>query len=327
MKITKIAIMFVIILFPFYIINQIHTTAQKRTLYTEMQYDSAINTAVDDAALSLLFNEKQEYESKYESVKNVRLNLKEGIGAFYRTLYANFNIAEDTTAQSMLDFYIPVVAMIGYDGYYLYTDDEYVNADGEHELRHVWSAKRPYAYQDEFGNSISFTLDDYVVAYERASDQWINGLRSEIGGTSTVPLLQQSDLFEQIRRITIVNAIQNDLAYYINRHNMIVKRYGVAYSFTLPTISQEEWNNSINDVGIMAFVQGIPIGDKHYNNYALGGARVMKKPLYSGMIANGVKYYYRGTSCTSSRPTLETFTTEKAAASEGYFPVSCDNSL
>lgn len=95
-------------------------------------------------------------------------------------------------------------------------------------------------------------------------------------------MLEDKDRFEQVRRITIVNSVQDRLAYYIQRHNQVALRNGVSYTFALPLISQEEWVNTMDDIGMMAFIQGIPMGDQYYNNYALGGGRLVKAPVYFG---------------------------------------------
>lgn len=289
----------------------------------EIRYDAAIHAAVQDAGKAITFNDKQNYESTYASLKKVRANKEAGIHAFYQTLFLNFGIINDPIAQRHLLNYIPVVAVIDYDGYYILAEEEYVGPDHEIRSDPVWQPKKPYAYSDSAGNSLSFSLDDYVIAYERASNKWVEGKRSEVSTLVSIPLLNDSVVFEQVRRTTIVNAIQHDLEFFINKHNEVATKYGISYTFTLPTISQEEWNNTINDVGIMAFIQGLPIGDLRYNNYALGGGKVVKKPVIHGMIINGVKYYFRET-CNETYTILETFSSEKEAASNGYFPLKCD---
>lgn len=319
----KLAIVAALILFPLFKIQEFRIADQKHVLTTEMRYDAAIHAAVDDAAISLMINVEQEQESRYDSLKRVKLNREEGIRSFYRTLYTNFGVAEDSNGQAMLDIFIPAIVMIGYDGYYIYADEEFINEKGETEIRHVWSIKKPYAYQDNAGNSIAFTLDNYVVAYDQVNKTWVKGFQREVGETTAIPLLQPNSMFEQVRRQTIVSLIQEDLRYYLQKHNRYAMQLGITYTFTLPTISQEEWNNTIDDVGVIAFLQGIPIGDQHYNNYALGGARLVKTSRYQGIQANGVKYYYRESDCASSLPTIETFYSEKEAALQGYYPLSC----
>lgn len=324
MKILNWAVVGVLILLPFYVINRMDTQTQRKMIVTELRYDAALDTAVDDAAQALLINVNQQQEAQYDSGKRVRVNKEEAIQSFYRTLYMNFGIAEDEVAQGVFNRYVPAIVIIGFDGFWLYAEEEFRNATGETEIHPVWGPKKPYAYVDIQGNSLSFTLDDTVIAYGANSRIWREGFRSEIQSTLNIPLLRDADQFEQVRRSTIVNAIQNELAYRINRHNQLVSRSGVSYTFTLPTISQEEWNNTIDDVGVIAFVQGIPMGSKTYNNYALGGSRVLKKPIIVGAMKDGSKVYYRS-NCPYPYPVAETFTSEKAAAQEGYKPLSCSN--
>ena len=324
MKMINWAVVGVLVLLPFFVANRIDAETQRRAMITELRYDAALDAAVDDAAQSLPINVNQAEEAQYESVKRMRVNKEEAISAFYRTLYMNFGITDDPIAQGVLNRYIPAVAIIGYDGFYVYAEEAFTNASGETEMRPLWGAKKPYAYADALGNSLSFTLDDYVIAYDAVSRTWHEGFRSELRQQTMIPLLRDPELFEQVRRSTIVNAIQNELAYRINRYNQFVSLYGISYTFTLPTISAEEWNNTINDVGVMAFVQGIPLGSKRYNNYAFGGSRVLKKPVIIGAMKDGMKVYYRDT-CSYPYPVEETFASEKAAAAKGYRPLSCVN--
>jgi hypothetical protein len=325
MKMINWAIVGVLILFPFYMVNQTEIQMQRKTMITELRYDAALDAAVDDAARALIMNVDPGRESRYDSMKRVRVNKEEAIDTFYRTLYMNFGIADDPVSQSVLNRYIPAVVIIGYDGFYVYAEEEFTNAEGETEMHPVWGPKKPYAYADVQGNSLSFTLDNYVIAYEAGSQRWVEGFRSEIAEDTVIPLLRDPGKFEQVRRSTIVNAIQNELAYRINRHNEYAARTGISYTFTLPVISGEDWSNTIDDVGVMAFLQGIPVGQRFYNNYALGGSRVLKKPVIVGAVKNGMKVYYRS-SCPFPYPVEETFASEKEAAEKGYIPLSCNNS-
>ncbi|MDQ0899946.1 hypothetical protein [Paenibacillus sp. V4I7] len=161
---------------------------------------------------------------------------------------------------------------------------------------------------------------------------WHYGRRADVAAEAgSIPLLQDAATFEEVRRSTIVNAIQGDLEYFINQYNESARRIGIAYTFTLPTISQEEWDNTLNDVGVIAFVQGLPMGSTIYNHYALGGSRLIKRDVVKGAvdIANGVKYYFRST-CSSTFTSAdyrveETFSNEREAASAGYNPLQCVN--
>ncbi|MED4599652.1 hypothetical protein P9314_02900 [Paenibacillus validus] len=322
MKIIEWAIVGVLIFLPFATVNRIEVETQRKALLTELRYNAALNAAVDDAARTLTVNANQQRETQYESAKRVALNKDEAIAAFYRTLYTNFGIADDPIAQGVLNRYIPAVVVIGYDGFYIYAEDEWTGTDGNTERKPVWGAKKPYAYADLSGNSLSFTLDDFVLAYDAGSRSWHEGLRVDVRQQTNIALLKDAERFEQVRRSTIVRAIEDELAYRINKHNESVSRFGLSYTFTLPTISQEEWHNTVDDVGVLAFIQGIPMGGKFYNNYALGGSRVLKKPEIVGARKGSMKVYYH-TTCGFSYPVEETFSSEKAAALKGYMPLGC----
>ncbi|TCZ77231.1 hypothetical protein E0485_12300 [Paenibacillus albiflavus] len=325
MKITNLAIIFILIIFPFTYIQNSQLKSQQTAQQTEQLYDTYLSAAVQDAAAVLRFNEKQQYEATYESIKKLRANKEQAVEAFLRTLYTNFSITDDPVSQQVLAAYIPVILVIDYDGYYIYSAEEYKNVNQEPEVKHVWKPKKFYSYVDQAGNSLSFTLDTYVYAYDRVNKQWSKGFQADLAASTRIPLLKKPEEFDQIRRSTIVNSIQQDLAYYINQHNTYARHYGITYTFTLPLISEEEWTNTINDMGVIAFIQGIPIGAKYYNNYALGGSRLLKKPVIYGAIRDGVKIYYRS-SCNYTDTIVETFTSEIDAAKKGYFPRSCINS-
>lgn len=324
--ITNFALIFVIIVFPMFFHNDIRLKAQEISEETILRYNEGIHAAVQDAAFAMKLNEMQDFQPKYDSLKNFRANKENAISAFYRTLFTNFGIKDDSVAQGVLKRYIPALAAIDYDGFWIYTEEKFTNAQGQSEYREVWKAKKPFSYSDASGNSISFTLDDYVFAYDAATKTWHEGHRGNVAIDvgNRITLLNDPNTFEQVRRSTIVGAIQSDLEYYINIYNEYAKRFGITYTFMLPTIDQEEWNNTINDIGVMAFIQGLPVGENYYNNYALGGGRLIKKTAIYGAVRNGIKIYYRS-SCNYPDTVIEKFTSEKDAAAKGYFPRSCAN--
>lgn len=322
MKWIEWAIVGVLIFLPFYVVNRVEAQLLRRTLLTEIRYNAALDAAVDDAARLLIVNADQQREVAYASAKRIALNKDEAIASFYRTLEAGFGIAGDPVALGALQRYIPAIVIVGYDGFYVWAEEEWQAADGTAIIKPVWGAKRPYAYTDGAGNSISFTLDQQVLAYDASSRSWHEGLRGDIQREASIPLLRDAALFEQVRRSTIVRAIQDELAYRINLYNEASVRNGVAYTFTLPLISDEEWNNTVDDVGVLAFLQGIPMGAKVYNQYALGGSRILKRPVIIGARRGGMKVYFRS-DCGYGYPAEETFASEQEAARKGYMPLPC----
>lgn len=83
--------------------------------------------------------------------------------------------------------------------------------------------------------------------------------------------------FHVLRRETIVNLISDVLREEFNQHNDYSDSLGLTYEFNIPQIGRDQWNNTINDISVLAFFQGMPIGaDSYYNNYSLGGTRIVQ---------------------------------------------------
>ncbi|CAM3967842.1 hypothetical protein [Saccharibacillus endophyticus] len=322
MKITSFAIIFVLIFSPFFQIASMRLDDLDKVMRLTDRYNLVTKTAIQDAAYMLNETVDQKYEPGYGSKKFFRANKERAVEAFYRTLALNFNVDGDAVAIGALAGYIPAVAVIDYDGYYIYATEQFVDSGGQAQMRLVWSPKKPYSYADTQGNIVNFSLDGFVKTYDRSSLRWVQGQRAEVVASTQIPLLRDGAAFETIRRQTIINAIQNDLAYVINRHNQYATRYGIDYLFTLPQISQEEWDNGIDDIGIVAFIQGIPVGDQQYNNYSFGGGMLKKKKVIYGSVdpSTGIRYYSRDPARLPAK-VEERFENEKDAARSGYFPV------
>jgi len=89
-------------------------------------------------------------------------------------------------------------------------------------------------------------------------------------------IIEASD-FNTLRRETIIGLITSVLKEEFNQHNDYADSLGVTYNFNLPEIGRDQWNNTIDDISVLAFFQGMPMGaDYYYNNYSLGGARIVK---------------------------------------------------
>lgn len=326
MKITDFALLFTALFLPLSIILGMHSGNMQDIRLLEMKYAGALRTAVQDGAVMLNFNETQSLEAGYESSKRFRADKERALAAFSQTLYLNLGIQDDVQAQNALWWYMPVITVMDYDGYYIYAMESMSGEDGQELMKHVWSPKIPYIYTDSAGNVVHFTLDRRVEAFHQQSGAWYAGWQHELTGLSGIALLNESVLFDEIRRRTIVNAVQKDLAFYINRHNEIASRNGLSYRFSLPVIPQEEWVNTVDDIGLMAFIQGIPVGDRYYNNYALGGGRLVKNPDYYGAVdpVTGMKYFYRS-DCSYPYEVRNVFESPRKAAEAGYREKRCRN--
>ncbi len=107
-------------------------------------------------------------------------------------------------------------------------------------------------------------------------------------------LINNAGAFHQKRREVITNLIVAALEEEVMQHNSYAQLLGVNYNFTIPDISKEEWINAIDDISVLSFIQGIPLGtDQYYNNYALGGSRITRGTYIYG----GIDGRYHKESC------------------------------
>lgn len=311
MKITDLAILFVIITLPFIQIIRIKSDNLQNTAYKSVLLNSYIDAAVEDASYAMI--------EKSDGMK-VIISRDKAMSAFLQTLSMNFN-AMDSFEQSRLMAYIPVVVLIDYDGFYTCSMEEYKNSKGETEQKMVWKPKRPYSYETG-GFVYLFTLDSFVKIYDSADDKFYEGSFGELKALLPGTLLQDDELIENVRKRTIIEAIKSDVNNAINLHNAYAGRFGISYRFSPPSISNADWHRNIEDIGFLAFIQGIPIGlgGERFNSFALGAARIVRnKAYYIQQDSNGLFYYHRS-QCPMLTGKDEIYDSREECAQKGAFP-------
>jgi hypothetical protein len=312
MKITDIAILFVIIVLPFVQMLRIKSDNLQNIAYKNMVIDRYLDTAVVDASEAMIIR-----GIKRQTV----ISRDNGLNAFFRTLFANFKILDNDSAKNKLMVYIPVVIVVDYDGYWVWSIEEYANGDGEKEQQMVWKPKKPYTYEsNDF--VYTFTLDSYVKVLDLASNEFYEGYRQDLETILPGVIIQQDEVFEAVRKKAIIEALKKDVNIAINTHNIYAKRFGITYRFSPPSISDGDWYRNIEDVGFLAFFQGIPIGlgGEHYNSFSLGAARIVRNDYYYIQQNNNGLFYYHRQNCTELTNKDEVFDSREECAMKGAFP-------
>ena len=92
----------------------------------------------------------------------------------------------------------------------------------------------------------------------------------------------------------IVNTIQKEMEYATNNNNFYASNVGIKYNFVFPTLEVSEMESQIKNVGIMALVQGISMGNRYLNVRAYSTSKltevtryylsIPKTPLSSGSV-------------------------------------------
>lgn len=315
MKLIDLVIVFVILVFPFHLLSEIEYNNLEQATYKKMEMNHLLDTAVEDGVCVLV--DRGEGGS-------VQINKERCVTTFYNTLYLNFGITSDPYAKAKIKGYIPVIVIIDYDGFYLLGNETYLDDEGYTQIQTVWQPKRTFAYtKDQY--VYGFTLDDTVTVYDVANAIFYEGKQKDLKNKVATDLLQDDSLFDQVRRRTIIEALQLHINDYINHHNEVARQFGITYQFSLPVIEDEDWYRTIDDVGMLAFFQGMPmgIGAKRYNEFALGGARIVKSDRYYLQVdaTKGLTYYHRE-DCISLSDKSISFNNQSKCALEGAFP--CD---
>lgn len=79
------------------------------------------------------------------------------------------------------------------------------------------------------------------------------------------PMLSSS-VFNTHRMAIIRKSIETNLMTAIANYNV---QNESNYEFSLPVVDEENWYKITNNISIISFMQGIPIGQKYYNNYSV----------------------------------------------------------
>ncbi len=312
MKLTDLAILFIVIVLPFMLVLRIQSDNLQGVVYRTTVINRYLDTAVEDACEEMIVS---------GSNNKMAISRDKALRAFYETLYTNFGVLRSDTSKITLSAYIPAIVMIDHDGYSVCSMEEYTNSEGDRELRMVWKPKKPYVYMCEEYVYL-FTLDRQVKVYDSNANKFYEGTRQELMPQIQGTLIQQEGMFEDVRKRTIVEAIKRDVNEAINTHNAFATQFGISYHFCPPFISDSDWYRNIEDIGFLAFFQGLPIGlcGERYNHFALGAARIVRKnQYYIQQDMNGLFYYHRDC-CDELTKRDEPFDTREECALEGAFP-------
>lgn len=141
-----------------------------------------------------------------------------------------------------------------------FTMDDYVTHRGSYKYlgQFVDIAKNDYSrstvqtfyLSDDANNSVLIAGENNVANYGNKS-QVVEMLRAK-------------------RKEIIAKTVTEEMAYAVNSNNSYARAAGITYNFIFPETTQDEMYETIENVGMLAFVQGISIGNKYLNTKAYG---------------------------------------------------------
>ena len=80
---------------------------------------------------------------------------------------------------------------------------------------------------------------------------------------------EAASIFNDHRRSIIKTSIETNLAAAIAGYNSISQVNDTTYNFKMPILQEDEWDQILNNVSVISFLQGIPIKNKYYNGYSI----------------------------------------------------------
>lgn len=146
MKLTEFALIFVAIFLPIVVLVFVNTSFVVKSEKQEMYYKNLMNSAITDAVSSMkhIENEDTDIDYGYSGIrdKKVSINSKTAIDTFYSSLANNFNVKNNQQSLERLKMYIPVIAILDYDGVYIHSAEE----DESGAVTFVTKPKAYYTY-------------------------------------------------------------------------------------------------------------------------------------------------------------------------------------
>lgn len=339
MKITDFALIFVGITLPIIITVYVNVSFTIKAEEQEMYYKKIINAALDDASNQMKEVENSDKEIDYgysgTSDNKISVNAQAGVDTFLNSLYNNFGIKGNDTTENYLQYFIPAIAIIDYNGVQVSSIEEFTE-NGQNVIKHVLKPKKYYSYTyylcatpgdvskltytEDYETAVKnglhsthiveFTMDDYITHRGYVSKN--TGDIDEIGVSSfyisdsknnsklvanvdsNASLLQrEKDVLPKIisnlqnkRKSVIINSIQDEMEYATNNNNSYASQAGIRYNFVFPTLEEGEMESQIQNVGIMALVQGISIGNRYLNVRAYSTSKLTEITRYYLSIPN-----------------------------------------
>jgi hypothetical protein len=324
-KPLSVLLIFLILAVPLVIMNDTREDQRLYNLDTYKRYADDFQAAVDDAADYLSRLEMQPTTTAVHYGRERQLTLDDDVlNVFYSDLALKFGLENNQSELSNLKLHIPALVLFGYNGYTLITLDDSGNNRGTQELKPISWPIRPYSYKLANGNLLYYTLDDQARVYDRYSNVFYEGYYSELTTETDLRPLQSLDQFRDVRQSTITALVEDDLSAAINRHMELIKRMGLILQFTLPRGLNEQ---SIKDVGMMAFIQGYPLpGGELLDAYSLESGVTTRRKLLTGTrnYAGKPVAYEEGCVVPSDARIVESLFDPVEAVRKGYFIQSCE---
>lgn len=169
-------------------------------------------------------------------------------------------------------------------------------------------------------HTIEYTMDDYIT--HRGSYKYLGSwvdipvksfyitdevnnqdlVSSSYGNSSGIDKAYIVDSIRTKRKEIIAKTVTEEMGYAVNSNNSYARAAGITYNFVFPTTTQDEMYSTVENVGMIAFVQGLSIGNKYLNTkaYAVSKLDLVTKYYLTVPSADSrykMNLYHKDTQC------------------------------
>ncbi len=266
MKLTDLGIIFACVFICFSIVWGINTVTLNSINEINRKYNQAVDNAVTDGLYMFV---------ELDDGENIKYNVEESKKQFFMTLGLNLNMSMEI---NRLEEYVPVLCYMLPEGFYIY-HNSYIQDSSNNMVRdYVLSDFYNYYKEDQY-YEYCFTLSNEIWIRDKKTKEEYQGKPESVMEYCDADFMKNNEEFERVRKNTIVESVMDKITYYANEHNLYGKEMGLKYEFMIPDINDAAWVRTIDNPGIIAFVQGFPYGGNKgtFSKVAFGGARLHKK--------------------------------------------------
>ncbi len=351
MKLISLAFICLFAMAPFLLMADIRSDFLSKSLDMRSYYDAAIDNAISDAAWVMAGSVRE--GAGYGSGEGMQTDEQAAVMAFFDSLYAGLGATGIPAAEARVRAHVPVLVTVGPHGASLLVQTPYLDGNRVLVTNRVRLPARPYSWDPGDGRHfVRFTMGTDIQVYDRLEDT----LRTEpwMNFPSLFPGLQSEDDFASRRLAAITRVVRSlldegialamagtarvrdtaDDVLPVSGPNAgvpaVAAEAGYGFRFDLPGTGDAAFRRAVSDVGVLAFVQGLPVGgDRTYDTFAFGGGRIIRKTQVVGYSWDSRFFYCRPdcplylerlTSPVYESSAARFFPTAQEAAAEGFEP-------
>ena len=304
---------------PFLLMAEIRSDVLARTLELRSHYDAAIDNALSDASQVLALSVSG--NNGYAASSGVSGDAGKAVEAFITSLACGLGASADESGKARVRLHVPVIVSVGPDGAELFSVLPIRGSDGVRLCRTVRLPAVPYAWTSTDGlRIVRFTLGDAIDVAEIGTGVVVSGHWRDMG--ADLPELATEKGFRSLRTEVVAGVVRSLLESGLEMaaaadaggpddpmeeagmgalaaSSVFGLDNGVTTRFDLPNIEDATFRRAVSDVGLLAYVKGMPVGfDRTYDTFAFGGARVVRRQAVAGYMWEQRRIY-----CRSSCPT------------------------